>query len=253
MRGPLVLASLLVTLVAAAEEPPAPAASEALSGNTLYRVITVRAAPGELADWLEHCDDIRAAYETRGDLAPFILRHSQGDHWDLMFIEPWGSFQSYLGEERMTKRMSATESVALLTRWLDDAPAFREDLFALGPPVKALSRLFADNAFYHVEMFHALPYKKADLLKQRGMENDYLRRTGQRPNTIWVGIGGSDVDVFTIGFHPDHAAFAAGSPMSEEAKDAAAQAAGFEGVDHIAPYLRSLIARHQDTLAVAVD
>jgi hypothetical protein len=68
-----------------------------------------------------------------------------------------------------------------------------------------------------------------------------------------VGISGSDVDVFTIGFHADHAAFAAGSPMTEEERDAAAREAGFEGLDAIAPYLRSLIRKHQDTLAVPVD
>ena len=113
--------------------------------------------------------------------------------------------------------------------------------------------LFAENGFYHVEMFHALPYKRAELLEQRRMENDYLARTGQPVNTIWEGLTGSDVDAFTIGFHRDHAAFAAGSSMTEQERDAAAREAGFEGLDQIAPYLRSLIARHQDTLAVPVD
>jgi hypothetical protein len=222
-----------------------------LSGQeSLYRVITIRAAPGEFGEWLEQSAAIRGAYVERGDRAPFILRHTQGDHWDLMLIEPWGSFQDYLSAERMAKRSEASEAMALLRRWLDDAPAFREDLFSLGPPVEELERLFGENGFYHVEMFHALPYRKSELLEQRRMENDYLARTGQRTNTIWVGIGGSDVDAFTIGFYPDHATFAAGSSMSEEERNAAAREAGFEGADDIAPYLRSLISRHQDTLAV---
>lgn len=97
------------------------------------------------------------------------------------------------------------------------------------------------------------PRKKQELVEQRRMENDYLARTGQPVNTIWTGLSGSDVDVFTIGFHRNHSTFAAGSPMSPEQKDAAARAAGFESVDHIAPYLRSLISRHQDTLAVPVE
>ncbi len=225
-----------------------PAAAE----ESLYRVITIRAAPGEFAGWLDQCAAIRAAYLERGDDAPFVLRHTQGDHWDLMFIEPWGSFEEYLAPERMARRHSATETMEMLSRWLDDAPAFREDLFALGPPVEELEKLFAQSGFYHVEMFHALPYKKAELLEQRRMENDYLARTGQPTNTIWKGLSGSDVDAFTIGFHADHASFAAGSSMSEEERDAAAKEAGFEGLDHIAPHLRSLISRHQDTLAVPV-
>ena len=153
----------------------------------------------------------------------------------------------------MAERHQATEAMNLLTHWLDDAPAFREDLFALGPPIEVLARLFAENDFYHVEMFHALPYQKEKLLAQRRMENDYLSRTGQPVNTIWTGLSGSDVDVFTLGFHRDHAAFAAGSSMTPDEKDAAARAAGFESLDQIAPYLRSLISRHQDTLAVPVD
>ncbi len=225
-----------------------PAAAE----ESLYRVITIRAAPGEFADWLDQSAAIRAAYVERGDRAPFVLRHTQGDHWDLMFIEPWGSFEEYLGPERTARRYEATAAMETLKRWLDDAPAFREDLFALGPPVEELETLFSENGFYHVEMFHALPYKKAELLAQRRMENDYLARTGQPTNTIWSGLSGSDVDAFTIGFHVDHAAFAAGSSMSEDERDAAAKEAGFEGLDHIAPYLRSLISRHQDTLALPV-
>jgi hypothetical protein len=189
----------------------------------------------------------------RGDTPPFILRHTQGDHWDLMLIEPWGSFQEYLSPERLAKRQAAVQEMAMLGRWLDDAPAFREDLFALGPPLGELQKLFAEAGFYHVEMFYALPYKRAELIEQRKMENDYLARTGQPRNTIWVGISGSDVDVFTIGFYADLGVFAAGSPMTEEEKDAAARQAGFEGLDQIAPYLRSLISRHQDTLAVPVD
>lgn len=221
--------------------------------QSLYRVLTIRAAPGELAAWLDQCDEIGAAYVERGDRPPFFLRHSQGDHWDLLLIEPWGSFEEYLAPERTAKRQRAVEAMAMLRRWLDDAPAFREDLFALGPPAEELEKLFGENDFYHVEMFYALPYKRAELVEQRRMENDYLARTGQRTNTVWEGLSGSDVDVFTIGFYPDHAAFAEGSPMSEEQRDAAAREAGFESLDQIAPYLRSLIARHQDTLAVSVN
>ena len=55
----------------------------------------------------------------------------------------------------------------------------------------------------------------------------------------------------TIGFHPDLQAFAAaGARFSTGEQDDAARAAGFDGVDDISPYLRSLLAYHHDTLAV---
>ena len=230
----------------ATEEP----SLESLEGSMLYRVLTLRAAPGEFDAWLEAIPKIRAAYEARGDLAPFVLRHSQGDHWDFMLIEPWGGFADYVSGERMQRRMEAPDAMALLQTWLDDAPAFREDLFALGPDVELLTTLFTDNDLYHVEMFHALPRKKAELLAQRRMENDYLRRTGQVANTIWSGIGGTDVDVFTIGFHADLASFAAGSRMTPTEKDREAREAGFESVGAISGFLRGLLSRHQDTLSV---
>lgn len=251
----LALLAILVApsfLTAQGEATTEPSLSS-LEGTTLYRVLTLRAAPGEFDDWLAALPRIRAAYETRGDRAPFLLRHSQGDHWDFMLIEPWGDFAGYVSAERMQQRMAAGDAMTLLRTWLDDAPAFREDLFALGPDVDLLRRLFEANELYHVEMFHALPRKKAALLDQRRMENDYLRRTGQVANTIWSGIGGSDVDVFTIGFHTDLEAFAAGSPMTPEEKDRAAVDAGFASVGAISGFLRGLLSRHQDTLAVAVD
>ena len=239
-------------LRAQSEAPPEPALAS-LEGTTLYRVLTLRAAPGEFDSWITALPEIRAAYEARGDHAPFVLRHSQGDHWDLMLIEPWGDFAGYLSTERLEQRRRATESMTLLRAWLDDAPSFREDLFALGPSVDLLETLFAGNDLYHVEMFHVLPRRKDDLLEQRRMENAYLRQTGQVANTIWSGIGGSDVDVFTIGFHADLAAFAAGSPMTPTEKDRAARDAGFASVGAISGFLRGLITRNHDTLAVSVD
>lgn len=265
MRRSFAVALLVAGVCAlplAAQEPesqPSPREQPAAEGPRmeerpiLYRVLTIRAAPGEFGDWLDQCDDFRAAYVERGDPAPFILRHTQGDHWDLMLIEPWGTFLGYLGADRMAERRAAPEAMAMLEHWLDDAPAFREDLFVVGPPLAEAERLFAENGFYHVEMFHALPYKRQELLEQREMENRYLTSTGRPANTIWRGISGSDVDLFTIGFYPDHAAFAAEPEATDEELEAAARAAGFEGRDQIAPYLRSLIAEHHDTLAVAVE
>ena len=102
-------------------------------------------------------------------------------------------------------------------------------------------------------MFEALPGKKAELLEQRRMENAYLARTGQTTNMIFRGIAGTNIDVFTIGFHKDLQAFAADSPASSEEREAAAKAAGFKNRADISFYLRSLLSGHHDTLAVKVD
>jgi hypothetical protein len=95
--------------------------------------------------------------------------------------------------------------------------------------------------------------KTTKLLEQRRMENAYPEATGQTQNLIFRGVAGSDVDVFTIGFHADLEAFTAPAPASDEERKAAARAAGFKSRADISFYLRSLIAKHQDTRAVKLE
>ena len=204
-----------------------------LEGNYLYKVTTVRAATGSLSDllgWLA----------SRRKEAPFIMRHSQGDQWDLMIITPletWAAFATRL------------RPIVLPERFV----AFEEDHFAWGPRLQALRNAYDENAFFHIEMFNAAPGKSDTLLEQRRMENTYLAATEQTPNMIFRRAAGSDVDVFTIGFHEDMQAFAAPGRVSDKDKEAAAVAAGFKDRADISFYLRSLLSSHHDTLAVKVE
>ena len=123
------------------------------------------------------------------------MRHSQGDHWDLMFVSPLQA-----------------PSIDPLFDDVAGLIAFQEDTYAYGPSAEEFASEYADNAFYHVELFEAAPGKKDELFEQRRMENNYLSATGQVPNMIFNAVAGTDVDVFTIGFHEDFAAFAAPAP-----------------------------------------
>jgi len=204
-----------------------------LEGNYLYKVTTVRAATGSLSDLLDWL-------ATRRKEAPFIMRHSQGDQWDLMLITPLETWAAYATRIR---------PIALPDRFV----AFEEDHFAWGPRLPALREAYDDNAFFHIEMFNAAPGKGDVLLEQRRMENAYLAATGQTTNMIFRRAAGSDVDVFTIGFHEDFEAFAAPGRFSDQNKEAAAVAAGFKDRADISFYLRSLLSSHHDTLAVKVQ
>jgi len=207
--------------------------SRDLEGNYLYKVTTVRAATGSLSDLLDWL-------ASRRKEAPFIMRHSQGDQWDLMIITPletWAAFATRL------------RPIVLPDRFV----AFEEDHFAWGPRLQALRNAYDENAFIHIEMFNAAPGKSDALLEQRRMENAYLAATEQTPNMIFRRAAGSDVDVFTIGFHEDMQAFAAPGRVSDEDKEAAAVAAGFKDRADISFYLRSLLSSHHDTLAVKVE
>jgi len=210
-----------------------PAGADELEGNQLYRVSTVRAAAGSLPVLLEQIGTIR-----KSSSSPLIMRHSQGDQWDLMIIEA-------------IQPIDAMDTGFLAN--LGALIAFEENHFAYGPSWQAVSSAFNKNSFFHIEMFEALAGKAGELLEERRMENAYLLATGLKPNMIFRRVAGSDVDSFTVGFHKDIEAFAASSEMSDDDREAAAIEAGFKARSDISFYLRSLISAHHDTLAVKID
>jgi len=216
----------------------------------LYRVSTLRAAPGALLDVLALYADAAAAghWQGLGDAEPMLMRHSQGDHWDVLVLQSLGSYAEHYSRKRVAQRDAAGE--AAFRQALNKLVVFREDLFAYGPPRAQVQAAYAGNGFFHIEMFAALAGKHDALLQQRHMENTYLRAINSRPNLIWVGDQGSDVDVFTIGFYPSIVEFAAPAPVTAEQAEAAAKASGFKGRAFIGTYLRELLQSHHDTLAV---
>ena len=94
--------------------------------------------------------------------------------------------------------------------------------------------------------------KRAELLRQREMENVYLRGIGKDPNGIFVRLAGASSDAFTIGFYRDLSHYAEPNSVSDEEAERAALEAGFEGRAFIGSYLRSLLLRHHDTLGVEI-
>ena len=234
---------------------PTIASAEELEGKYLYKVTTIRAATGALSDLLDWEAQLSASeyYDEAGQERPLLMRHSQGDQWDLLVIVPMQSWTDYHSQAATQKRSTAAAKYDDLIATVQSLFAFYEDHFAYGPPWSALESAYAANSFFHIEMFEAAPGKTTELLEQRRMENTYLVSTGQTPNMIFRRAAGSDVDVFTIGFHSDLQTFAAPADATIEEKELAATAAGFKGLADISFYLRSLISGHHDTLAVKVN
>jgi hypothetical protein len=228
-----------------------------LDDTYLYRTLMVRAAPGALLDLIELFQERVPVYVAAGELPPLMMRHSQGDQWDLLLLYPMGSFTDYFSAERVAQRvdaaMEAGMSDAEFEQGLNQLVSWREDLFVEGPPVEEVQRAFADNAYYHVEMFIALPGKREALLEERQMENAYLAGIDRPLNLIFTRVAGADWDLYTIGFYEDVKHWAAVADVPVARRDASARAAGFEGADRIGTYMRTLIQWHHDTLATAVN
>ena len=222
----------------------------------LYRTLLVRAAPGDLLEVIDLYKARMPVHDATGDARPFIMRHSQGDQWDLLLLFPMGSFSEYYSAERVDRRSLAAEESGMsedeFRRALDARVAWREETFVAGPSLDVVRQSFTEADYYHVEMFIALPGKRAALLEQRKMENDYLKRLDRPQNLIFTRVAGAAWDLYTIGFYRDIKHFAESADIPEAREEEAALAAGFEAAGRIGTYLRTLIQSHHDTLARAV-
>jgi hypothetical protein len=200
-------------------------AAAPMRGDVLYHMRLLRAAPGRLLELV-------AAVKGRG----LVLRHSQGDQWDLMVLVPF----------RVADLSKVPDSLVKA-----ELVAWQEDELVRGPDLAKLDG-FATAGLYHVEMFVALAGRRDDLVREREMENAYLAALGRPRNAIFVREFGAAWDAFTIGAYRGWKHFAERDDIPPERSMAAARAAGFDGDDRIGPYLRSLIQTHHDTLATPV-
>src|SRR5947199_8253654 len=107
----------------------------AAASQYFYKVTLVQAAPGKLLDLIDLYKARAAAYQAAGDEAPLWMRHSQGDHWDLLVLFPIGCYSDYYQPERVAKRKKADESAAALMEKFKADIAWQGDLFAYGPVV----------------------------------------------------------------------------------------------------------------------
>lgn len=194
-----------------------------------YQVTLLRAAPGELGELIEYVKK----QKTNADGNMMIMRHSQGDHWDLMLMTPFEKPEMHDYSE-----------------WVD----FQHD-FLVESDVswKELLEKDADAGLYHIEMFNAAHGLHDELLEQRAMENVYYNETERDGNVIFVTKFGSDVDNFTLGFYKNMIDFATDPDLTDKEFEAAALKAGFESRSTIGLYLRQFLIGHNDTIATKVN
>ncbi len=245
----VVCAALVAPWTAWAQSGGAPGAAEAGDFSALYRVELVRAAPGAYAEVMDlyhaHFDAMEAAGEER----PLWMRHSQGDQWDFLVMHPMGSWEAWYAPKRMAARQLAEQT---FREGHNEIVSWTEDTFMWGPSVDVLHARADGAGLFHVEMFEALAGKYDELVAQRQMENAYYAGMDHPGNLIFVRDAGGAWDVMTLGFYRDLPHFAESATWPFDRDDAAARAAGFDGVMAIAPYLRSLLLTHRDTIARAI-
>jgi hypothetical protein len=166
----------------------------------LYQARFVQAAPGKLLELIDLYKSRGPVYSSIGDERPLWIRHSQGDQWDLMLLFPMASYTEYYRADRVAKRQEADQKFSARFK---ECIAWQEDLFVYGPPLVDLRAAFAKASFFHLEIFHALPGRQAELYREREMENAYQRALHRPENFIFVRDQGAGWDLFTLGLYRD--------------------------------------------------
>ena len=226
---------------------------QAQENDVYYKVITMRATPGKLLELIDVLKVDLKNYQRAGIEQPFLMRHSQGDQWDLLLMYPIKDLGKHFSAAEMGKRRDNSATLDQgYGRPYYNLISWQEEQIVEGPSLEEFNARFSNFDYYHVEMFQALAGKQEELLKQRQMENVYLTEIGRDTNLIFTKVFGGEVDCFTLGFYRDIKHFAESADIPIEKEDAAAKKAGFESVYTIGSYLRSLLLEHHDTLAGAV-
>ena len=205
-----------------------------------YQVTLIRAAPGELLNAIEFFKETANTRLNETGIKPLILRHSQGDSWDIMIVEYIASG----GIENNFLPDFGGENGHLV--------AHHEEMIVVGPNYKSFRSETDQNGYFHIEMFISLPDKQKELYEEREMENEYLNHLGRPVNFIFTRRFGARWDLFTLGCYRDLIHYAESALIPLEKEEVAAKEAGFESVGTIGSYLRSLIYEHHDTLATKV-
>ena len=240
----------LLLLLATARAPQAPAPTE------LYRFVLIQAAPGKLLNLIDLYKGRLPVIAAGGDEAPFIVRHSQGDRWDLLVIYPSGSFTSYYSAERTARREAAARASGVSNEAFAgqfyDLVGWHEDVYVEGPPLAEFRSYVKDAGLVHLEMFQALAGKRAALIEERKMEGAFNVARGRPGALLFTHEQGAAWDVITLDGYRNWRHYAESETIPPEVSDAAAKKAGFANTDAIAPYMRSLIALHHDTIGTPV-
>jgi hypothetical protein len=222
----------------------------------LYRFALIQAAPGKVLDLVSLVQRRAPVIAAGGDELPILIRHSQGDRWDLLVVYPSGSFSDYYSRERVAKREAAANasgvSSAAFAKQFYDLVAWHEDVYVEGPPLPELRAYVKDARLAHLEMMQSLPGKRDELIHEREMESAFNIGRGLPRMLIFTHEQGAAWDVITLDAWRDWRQYGELQMIPADVSDAAAKKAGFASAREVSVYMRTLISTHHDTLGPLV-
>lgn len=222
----------------------------------LYRAEFLQAAPGRLLELIDFIKAELPAYDAAGEARPVLMRHSQGDRWDLLLLVPIGDdVSAYFSAARTGRREGAGLAGATRSQRWRELVSWHEELYVRGPALADVRREFDAAGLAHIEIFQAFPGHYDELKRERDMEAAFNEHAGRTRLLLFereLSLGGAPWDMFTIDLYRDLKHYADASTIPPDAGDAAARKAGFESSAMIGPTLRRHISTHHDTIAGVV-
>ena len=247
----LAAVSLVLATVTLRAQPTSPAGPQ-----TLYRFSMLQAAPGRLSELVSLHRQRVPVIVAGGDEQPVLIRHSQGDRWDLLVIYPTGPLGDYYSRDRVARRDAAAGASGLgsaaFARQAVELAAWHEDVYVEGPSVAELRAYLKGAGLAHLEMMQALAGKRDELVNERRMENTYNTLRGRPAALIFTHEQGAAWDVITLDAWRDWRQYGELQMIAADVSDAAAKKAGFPSADGVGAYMRSLISTHHDSLGPIV-
>lgn len=152
---PFVAAVLLTATTAVAQQPAQPSAP----ALELYHIHFSKAAPGKLPQLIDTYKAAPAPEASEPQFTPIILRHRDGDEWDLLMITPLGKQTTLTSNPAPQAVMDYYGRVGPLSDW-------HNDTFVLGPSWAVVQKALIvakGEPVYVVTDYRALPGHRAQL------------------------------------------------------------------------------------------
>lgn len=235
-RGiPLVAAFLLSATISIAQQPAQPQAPQPAPALELYHIHIAKAAAGKLTQLIDAYKSAPAPSKDEPQVTPIILRHREGDEWDLITITPLGKQVTLTADAPSQAIQDYFLRVAPLTDW-------HSDTFVIGPSWAAVQKALLvakGEPLYVVSEYRALPGHRPQMRQvlDRGAQETPGR------NVLFAHVEGGSWNFLTITRYDSWAEIGAPPPQP---------AAGTAPVDQ-GLAIREHLAVHQDTIAVYVS
>jgi hypothetical protein len=231
----LVAAFLLTATISIAQQTAAPQSQQPAPALELYHIHFSKAAPGKLTQLIDSYKNGPAPAADEPQVSPIILRHRDGDEWDLITITPLGKQTKITADAPPQAVLDYYQRVGPLTDW-------HNDTFVVGPSWAVVQKALIvakGEPVYVVTDYRSLPGHRPQL--RQVLERNAQDTPGR--NVLFTHVEGAAWNFLDITRFDSWAEV--GAPPPQPAAGAAPQDQGLAIRDHVAV--------HHDTIATYVS